>query len=165
MIISTVMPRESAGILLYRIRKSLEVLLVHPGGPFFKNRDAGVWSIPKGEVNGEDLLDCAKREFEEETGFAIDGTFIALQPVIQKGGKKVHCWAIEGTLDERQIKSNTFQLEWPPRSGQFKTTPEVDKAAWFDFVAAQEKINRSQFNFIEQLLDKLAHQQIATDKH
>jgi predicted NUDIX family NTP pyrophosphohydrolase len=149
------MGKKSAGILLYRINDFLEVLLVHPGGPFFKNKDAGVWSIPKGEFNGEDSLDCAKREFEEETGSKIDGNFIELQPVTQKGGKVVYCWAVEGNIDEQRITSNTFQLEWPPNSGQFKAFPEVDKAAWLTLSAAKEKINPMQFNFIEQLIGKL----------
>jgi predicted NUDIX family NTP pyrophosphohydrolase len=149
------MAKKSAGILLYRINEFLEVMLVHPGGPFFKNRDAGVWSIPKGEMDGENSLDCAKREFEEETGSKIDGNFIELQPVTQKGGKIVYCWAVEGNIDERQITSNQFQLEWPPNSGQFRMFPEVDKAAWFHVSVANEKINPRQFNFIEQLIDKL----------
>jgi len=149
------MDKRSAGILLYRTNKFLEVLLVHPGGPFFKNRDEGVWSIPKGEINNEDLLDCAKREFEEETGSKVDGDFIELQAITQKGGKMVYCWAVEGNIDEQHIRSNTFQLEWPPKSGQLRAFPEVDKAAWFDVPAAKEKINSRQFNFIEQLIDKL----------
>ncbi len=158
------MGKESAGILLYRIGKFLEVLLVHPGGPFFKNRDAGAWSIPKGEVEGGNLLDCARREFEEETGSSIDGMFIELQPVIQKGGKKVYCWAVEGTIDERRIVSNTFQLEWPPKSGRLQTFPEVDKAAWFDIPAAKEKINPSQFDFIQQLVKKLEDNVLSTPR-
>lgn len=133
----------------------LEVLLVHPGGPFFKNRDAGVWSIPKGEIGDENLLSCARREFQEETGHPVDGHFIELKPIIQKGGKKVYCWAVEGTINERHITSNTIQIEWPPKSGQHKTIPEVDKAAWFGVEGAKEKINPSQFNFIEQLVEKL----------
>lgn len=149
------MGKESAGILLYRIDKFLEVLLVHPGGPFFKNRDSGVWSIPKGEIESGNLLDCAKREFEEETGSEIHGNFIELQPVTQKGGKKVYCWAVEGTIDESHISSNKFQLEWPPRSGRLQMFPEVDMAAWFNVATAKEKINPSQFNFIEQLMEKL----------
>jgi len=158
------MGKESAGILLYRIGKFLEVLLVHPGGPFFKNRDAGAWSIPKGEVEGGNLLDCARREFEEETGSAIDGMFIELQPVIQKGGKKVYCWAVEGTIDERDIASNTFQLEWPPKSGRLQTFPEVDKAAWFDIPTAKKKINPSQFDFIQQLVKKLEDNVLSTPR-
>ena len=149
------MDKKSAGILLYRIDKFLEVLLIHPGGPFFKNRDEGVWSIPKGEINNENAFDCAKREFNEETGSKIDGNFIELQPVTQKNGKVVYCWAVEGNIDERHITSNTFQLEWPAKSGKFREFPEVDKAAWFDLSTAKEKINSRQFNFIEQLVDKL----------
>lgn len=148
------MKKESAGILVYRMNNGLEVLLVHPGGPFFKNREVGAWSIPKGEFSGEDPLTCARREFEEETGSTINGNFIELHPVIQKGGKKVYCWAVEGNINENQIVSNTFLLEWPPKSGKFQNFPEIDRASWFTIVDAKERINPSQFNFIEQLIGR-----------
>jgi len=149
------MGKKSAGILLYRINKVLEVFLIHPGGPFFKNRDAGAWSIPKGEFTDEDPLACARREFEEETGLPIDGNFMPLLPITQKGGKTVYCWAVEGDIDEHHIGSNTFQIEWPPKSGKLQAFPEVDKAGWFNVSEAKQNVNRSQFSFIEQLIDKL----------
>lgn len=143
---STPMARLSAGILLYRRRgAALEVLLVHPGGPFWARKDAGAWSIPKGEAApGEDLLACARREFREETGFDVDGSFRALPPVRQPGGKTVHAWAVEGDCDPAAIHSNRFSLEWPPRSGQIQEFPEVDRAAWFDLATARSKINKGQ---------------------
>src|SRR5262245_57408984 len=119
----------SAGILLYRWPASeLHVFLVHPGGPFWAKRDAGAWSIPKGESDaGDDLLRTAKREFEEETGMTIDGDFIGLAPLRQPSGKTVHAWAVEGDLDASSIRSNTFSLEWPPRSGKRREFPEIDR--------------------------------------
>jgi len=153
------MPKISAGILLYRKGKSeIEVLLVHPGGPFFARKDAGAWSIPKGEVeegeSEENYLDRAKREFNEETGFVLEGDFVPLGHVKQKGGKVVHAFAIEGTCDAKVIKSNTFEVEWPPHSGAKKEFPEVDRAAWFPIAVAKEKINPAQTEFLEALVDR-----------
>jgi predicted NUDIX family NTP pyrophosphohydrolase len=140
------MPNQSAGILLYRRRAGVvEVFLVHPGGPFWAKRDAGAWSIPKGEFEpGKDLLEAAKREFEEETGFTVEGTFTALQPVRQRGGKVVCAFAVEGDCDASAIRSNTFEMEWPPRSGKKRKFPEVDRAGWFTIVEAMERINEGQ---------------------
>jgi len=148
------MAKQSAGILLYRFRDNqLQIFLIHPGGPFFRNKDAGSWSIPKGEFLGdEDPLDAAKREFLEETGQPIDGNFIELEPVIQKAGKKVYAWAVEGDIDHKNIVSNLFEMEWPPRSGKKQTFPEVDKAGWFDAKEAKVKINSAQVGFIEELI-------------
>jgi predicted NUDIX family NTP pyrophosphohydrolase len=147
------MPHVSAGLLMYRIHDGqLQVLLAHPGGPFFQNKDAGAWSIPKGEVEpSEDLLEAAKREFEEEIGVTPTGPFIALKPVKQKGGKIVHAWAVEGECDPRAIVSNTFTMEWPPRSGQQMAFPEIDRADFFDLVAARRKITAGQAPLIEEL--------------
>jgi predicted NUDIX family NTP pyrophosphohydrolase len=146
------MVKQSAGILAYRKRnKELEVLLVHPGGPFFAKKDNGAWSIPKGEFTTEDPLAAAKREFEEELGIQIEGQFIPLNPVTQKGGKVVFAWAIEADIDVAQFKSNTFSIVWPPKSGQMRTFPEVDKAEWFSVTEAREKINEAQINFINEV--------------
>lgn len=147
------MTRQSAGVLLFRRRDGrLEVLLVHPGGPFFAKKDAGAWTIPKGEADaGEALLDVARREFREETGFAIEGKFIELTPIKQKGGKVVHAWAVEGEIDTEAIRSNTFTLQWPPKSGNMATFPEVDRAAFFDMQTAREKINPAQVALLDEL--------------
>ena len=146
--------RQSAGILLYKIEKEiLKVFLVHPGGPFWKGKDNGSWSIPKGEPgNGEDLLDTAKREFAEETGMVLSGDFIMLTPVKQKGGKIVHAWVLEGDINPEDIISNTFTIEWPPHSNKMATYPEIDKAQWFDIDEAKIKINQAQVLLIEELL-------------
>ena len=124
------MAKNSAGLLLYRFRDgNLEVFLVHPGGPFWAKKDLGVWSIPKGEIDeGEEPLGAARREFEEETGFSPEGTFRELTPVRQRSGKIVHAWAVEGDCDPTALRSNTFTLEWPPRSGRMQEIPEVDRA-------------------------------------
>src|ERR1700732_1225270 len=124
------MPRVSAGLLMYRMKEgSLQVLLAHPGGPFYRNKDDGAWSIPKGEIEpGEDLLEGAKREFAEEIGVMPNGPFIALKPVKQKGGKIIHAWSFEGDCEPGAIVSNTFTLEWPPRSGRHMEFPEIDRA-------------------------------------
>lgn len=146
--------KQSAGILLYRkINNQLQLFLVHPGGPFFKNKDNGAWSIPKGEfLNDEDPLTAAKREFTEETGYFIDGNFILLNPIRLKSGKKVYAWAIEGNVDHEVIVSNLFTIEWPTKSGKKQNFPEIDKAGWFDIETARKKINSGQLEFINELL-------------
>lgn len=147
------MPKTSAGILLYKRKDGvLHVFLVHPGGPFFAKKDAGAWSVPKGEIDeGEDALAAAKREFEEETGCRPEGEFIPLSEVTQKSGKIVRAWAVEGDCDAQTIRSNTFTLEWPPRSGRMREFPEVDRAGWFTVGAAKEKINPAQIALLEEL--------------
>ncbi|WP_031528128.1 NUDIX domain-containing protein [Dyadobacter crusticola] len=146
------MANKSAGILMYRLREAIEVLLVHPGGPFFSRKDLGSWSIPKGEYeNGEDPLDAARREFLEETGYAVNGEAKALTPIKQKGGKEVKAWAVEGDIDTQKIVSNIFEIEWPPRSGKRQTFPEIDKAEWFTIEKAREKINEKQAAFLDEL--------------
>ncbi|MFS2186327.1 NUDIX domain-containing protein [Mucilaginibacter sp. Mucisp84] len=147
------MPKQSAGILLYRkAAHGLQVFLVHPGGPFFKNKDEGSWSVPKGEyLPDEDPLKAAKREFQEETGHEITGDFIALNVIKQKGGKTVLAWAVEGSIDTGNIKSNTFEIEWPPRSGKKQTFDEIDRAEWFDIATAKIKINPAQAALIDEL--------------
>jgi len=145
--------KRSAGLLLYRRPAGgLEVLLVHPGGPFWQKKDLGAWSIPKGELaDGEDALAAARREFREETGQDIAGPFTPLTPVKQPGGKSVHAWAVEGDFEPRALTSNTFLLEWPPRSGHHQEFPEVDRAAWFDLAEAKRRINRGQAPLLEEL--------------
>ena len=147
------MPKISAGLLLYRVRQGApEVFLVHPGGPFWAKKDAGAWSIPKGEASpGEDLLAAAQREFREETGLDIGGHFRALVPIRQSSGKLVHAWAVEGDCDADAIRSNTFEMEWPPRSGQRQEVPEVDRAAWLDLPTARVKILKGQLGLLDQL--------------
>ena len=147
------MAKQSAGLLLYRVHQgALEVFLVHPGGPFWAGKDLGAWSIPKGEIEeGEDLLEAARREFEEETGFRPEGVFRELAPVRQKSGKVVHAWAVEGDCDAAAIRSNTFPLEWPPRSGRWMDVPEVDRAGWFDLDTARAKILEGQRGLLEEL--------------
>jgi predicted NUDIX family NTP pyrophosphohydrolase len=152
------MPKRSAGILLFRDRGGrLEVLLVHPGGPFWANRDEGAWSIPKGEfAEGDDPLAAAKREFTEETGFAPSGTPFRLEPLRQPGGKVVYAWAVRGDLDAAAVRSNTFSLEWPPNSGQRREFPEVDRAAWFTLAEAGRRIAPGQAGFLVQLQELFA---------
>jgi predicted NUDIX family NTP pyrophosphohydrolase len=147
------MPRISAGLLLYRRQgPALEVLLVHPGGPFWRNKDLGAWSIPKGEAEpGEDLLGVARRELREEVGVDVDGTFLPLSPVRQAGGKVVHAWAVEADVDANAIVSNTYQMEWPPRSGRQQRFPEVDRAAWFDVAEARRRILSGQVPLVDEL--------------
>ncbi len=152
--------RKSAGILLYRlVEHKTEFFLVHPGGPFWTNKDAGAWTIPKGEYDiNEEPLAAAIREFAEETGHTPSGIFIALTPVIQKAGKQVHAWALEGDFDATDIHSNSFKIEWPPKSGTWRSYLEVDKAAWFDSNTAKEKINPAQVAFIDEIINKLGEQ-------
>lgn len=145
--------RTSAGILLFRKTSArVEYFLVHPGGPFWKNKDNGAWSIPKGEFEeGEEPLKAAQREFEEETGVALKGDFIELKPVKQKSGKIVYAWACEGDIDNTIIQSNTIKIEWPPRSGRQIEIPEVDKANWFSFETAKEKMIPGQVPLLQEL--------------
>lgn len=148
------MPRYSAGLLLYRRRDgSVEVFLVHPGGPFWENKDLGAWSIPKGEYdpNREDAFETAKREFHEETGHTVSGEFVPLQTRKQPGGKVVSAWMVEADCDASSTTSNTFSMEWPPKSGKWQKFPEVDRAEWFGLATAKEKILKGQVGFIEEL--------------
>ena len=150
------MIKQSAGLLVYRETDAgVEIFLVHPGGPFFAKKDDGVWSIPKGEFDDEDSLTAARREFEEETGFKIAGDFFQLQPIKQKGGKVVYAWAVEADIDADAITSNTFEMEWPPRSGKTARFPEIDRAAWFDPETAQQKINPAQAALITELMTRV----------
>jgi predicted NUDIX family NTP pyrophosphohydrolase len=145
--------KQSAGLLLVRERGGrLEVLLVHPGGPFWAKKDLGAWTIPKGEIAaGEDPLTAARREFEEETGVHADGAAVPLSPLRQAGGKLAHAWMVRGDLDPAAVKSNTFTLEWPPRSGQRREFPEVDRAAWFTLDEARRRILKSQAPFLDEV--------------
>jgi predicted NUDIX family NTP pyrophosphohydrolase len=147
------MPVISAGLLLYRRSGgSVEVLLVHPGGPFWRHKDAGAWTIPKGEVGPvEALLDAARREFQEETGFAVDAPAAPLGHVRLTSGKIIHGFAVEGDLDASQVRSNTFEMEWPRGSGQRRTYPEVDRAAWFGLAEAARRILPAQGPFLDAL--------------
>jgi predicted NUDIX family NTP pyrophosphohydrolase len=152
------MPKKSAGLLMYRVDKTgVEVLLAHPGGPFWRNKDEGAWTIPKGEfTDDENPLAAAQREFEEELGARPPaGGYRQLKPIKQKGGKIVHAWAVEGDFDPATLKSNTFETEWPPRSGRMKSFPEVDRVAWFSPDAAKKKILAGQPAFIDELLSSL----------
>lgn len=156
------MPQLSAGLLMYRVRDAqLELFLVHPGGPFFAKKDEGAWTIPKGEPDpDEELLAAAQREFTEETGFRAEPPFVVLAPVKQKGGKIVHAWAFAGDFDPATLVSNTFTIEWPPKSAKMKEYPEVDRADYFDVENAKKKINPAQIPFIEELEAKLREQGI-----
>lgn len=147
------MAKQSAGLVVYRQRDgNIEVLLVHPGGPFWKNKDAGAWSIPKGEfTEGEESLEVAKREFQEEIGVSINGSFHPLEPIKQRSGKTVYAWAVEADPDVSHVNSNTFTIEWPPRSGKQQEFPEVDRAEWFLLDAAMGKINDGQRELLRQL--------------
>jgi len=145
----------SSGILAFRRNRGLELLLAHPGGPYWRNKDAGAWSIPKGQVESGDLLACAKREFKEETGFSAAGEFIPLQPIRQKGGKTVHAFALEGDFDLAKFASNEFEMEWPPHSGKRRRFPEVDRIAYFKLATARRKILPAQRAFIEELVRRL----------
>jgi predicted NUDIX family NTP pyrophosphohydrolase len=148
----------SAGLLMYRRRFGrCEVLLVHPGGPFWTKKDDGAWSIPKGEVSpGEDLLSAAQREFEEEIGYRPDGRFVPLGTVKQKAGKTVQAWAFEGSCDPATIRSNKFAIEWPPRSGRMVEFPEIDRAEFFELAAARAKVNAAQVEFVSRLEQLIA---------
>jgi predicted NUDIX family NTP pyrophosphohydrolase len=130
----------------------LEVLLVHPGGPFWQHKDDGAWSIPKGEFGpDEDPLAAARREFTEETGFPVAADPVPLAPLKQPSGKVIHAWAVEGDCDPALLRSNTFQMEWPPKSGTMREFPEIDRAAWFDLAEARRKIVPGQRGFLDQL--------------
>jgi predicted NUDIX family NTP pyrophosphohydrolase len=147
------MAKKSAGLLMYRRRGGqVEVLLIHPGGPFWARKDDGAWSIPKGEFTDEEsAFDAALREFQEETGFTASGEFVPLVPIRQAGGKIVHAWIVEGDCDAATIRSNTFSMEWPAHSGRWQTFPEADRAGWFTLAQAQVKILDSQRPLLEQL--------------
>lgn len=148
----------SAGLLLFRRRDGrVELLLAHPGGPFWRNRDDGAWTIPKGvPAEGEPLLEAARREFAEETGMRPEGDALPLGSIRQKAGKTVHAWAVEGDLDAARIVSNTMRIEWPPRSGRWTEIPEVDRCAWLDPDSARRKLNPAQAAFVDRLLESLA---------
>jgi len=152
--------RTSAGILLFRRRPGgVEVLLGHPGGPYFEGKDVGAWSIPKGQVeDGESLLAVAKREFSEETGHVVgsNARLIELGSIRQRGGKTVHAWAFEGDLDPDEARSNTFRMEWPPRSGIVIEVPEVDRVDWFTPEQARVAMNPAQVDLVDTLLERLA---------
>lgn len=150
------MAKISAGLLLFRRRgEIMEVFLVHPGGPLWAKKDAGAWSIPKGLIDpGEEPLSAARREFEEETGFQVSGEFIPLAPAKVTGGKTILAWSVEGDCDPDAMRSNTFEMEWPPRSGKRQKFPEVDRGEWFSLAAAKEKINKGQVPLIKELEQK-----------
>jgi len=150
------MSKKSAGILLYRYRApGIEVLLGHPGGPFWASKDIGAWSMPKGEFEHEEPLEAARREFQEETGLAVDGPFIALNPRRQKSGKTLYAFALRGDCEVANLRSNTFSMEWPPRSGRMQEFPEIDRAAWFSLDVARVKIQPGQVPFLDELAVKL----------
>lgn len=154
----------SAGILAFRRNRGLELLLAHPGGPYWRNKDAGAWSIPKGLVESGDVLACAKREFNEETGFTAAGDFMPLAPIRQKGGKTVHAFAVEGDFDLAKFTSNEFEMEWPPRSGKRRRFPEVDRVAYFKLATARRKILPAQRAFIEELVKRLRERPSPRDR-
>jgi predicted NUDIX family NTP pyrophosphohydrolase len=152
------MPKHSAGLLLYRrAAGTVEVFLVHPGGPFWANRDDGAWSIPKGEFDpNEDPLDAAKREFREETGLTEKGEYLPLKPIRQKGGKIVHAWAVQCDIDAAAVRSNSFSMAWPSGSGNVREFPEIDRGEWFKIETAKQKILKSQMGLLEQLQESIA---------
>jgi predicted NUDIX family NTP pyrophosphohydrolase len=145
----------SAGVLAFRRKPALELLLAHPGGPYWRNKDEGAWSIPKGNVESGDLLACAKREFNEETGLTPTGPFRALTPLRQKSGKMVHAFAMEADFDLSRFSSNHFEMEWPPRSARQQAFPEIDRAAWFPLDEARRRILKSQTPFLDELERRL----------
>jgi predicted NUDIX family NTP pyrophosphohydrolase len=145
----------SAGILAFRRKPRLELLLAHPGGPYWYNKDDGAWSIPKGNVESGDLLSCAKREFNEETGLVAAGPFITLKPLRQKSGKIVHAFALEADFDLDAFSSNMFEMEWPPRSGKHQSFPEIDRIAYFSLTTARRKLLPGQRPFIDELVERL----------
>lgn len=148
-------PEISAGILAFRRKPRLELLLAHPGGPYWRSKDEGAWSIPKGNVESGDLLVCAKREFNEETGLVAAGPFVPLAPLRQKSGKLVHAFAMEADLDISKFSSNSFEMEWPPRSGERQSFPEIDRIAYFNVSMARKKILPGQRAFIDELVERL----------
>ena len=152
------MPRTSAGILLWKEEDGvLQILLAHPGGPLFRRRDLGAWTIPKGEIEaGEDHLHAALREFEEETGFHVEGPFAELRPVRLKSGKKVHAWATRSDCDPSKLQGNLFKMEWPPRSGLVRAFPEVDRVEFFGVEEARRRINPAQIPLIDELASQWA---------
>lgn len=152
---SSARSKRSAGIILYRKRNGIiEIFLVHPGGPYWAKKDLGSWSIPKGEYHeGEEALDAARREFLEETGVAVNGPFLALTPVRQPSGKIITAWAAEGELDPARLRSNSFSLEWPPKSGSSQNFPEVDRGAWFSLAEARDKLSRGQLPLLQGIAD------------
>jgi predicted NUDIX family NTP pyrophosphohydrolase len=152
------MPKRSAGLLAHKIEAgAVHVFLVHPGGPFWRNKDVGAWTIPKGEIGeGEDALVAARREFREETGQDIGGEFVALTPIRQAGGKIVEAWAVEAEIDAAGIVSNEFDMEWPPRSGRRQSFPEIDRAAWFGLPEARQRINKGQIALLDELQSRVA---------
>ena len=147
------MPKKSAGLLIYRrLSGRIEVFLAHPGGPFWARKDDGAWSIPKGEFQeGEEALEAAKREFQEETGLPIAGEFEPLEPLKQPSGKIVYAWMVEAEVDATKLKSNAFSIEWPPKSGKTREFPEVDRADWFTIELARQKILNGQIGFLDQI--------------
>ena len=145
----------SAGILAFRRNMRLEVLLAHPGGPYWRKRDEGAWSIPKGVVESNDVLACARREFNEETGLTAAGDVVPLTPQRQKSGKLVHAFALEADFDLTNFTSNSFEMEWPPRSGDMRSFPEIDRIAWFGIATARKKILPGQLPFIDELVGRL----------
>ena len=147
------MAKRSAGLIVYRRREDgVEVFLVHPGGPFWAKKDLGAWSIPKGEYEeGEEGLDVARREFLEETGFAVDGDFLEVGTIKQAGGKVVTAWAVKGEFDAALLRSNVFEMEWPPRSGRLQEFPEVDRGGWFSIEEARGRILKGQVGLLERL--------------
>jgi predicted NUDIX family NTP pyrophosphohydrolase len=152
-------PKKSAGLLLFRRREGLEVLLVHPGGPLWAKKDEGAWSIPKGEIDAdEDPLAAARREFKEELGSSVTGDFVTLAPIRQASGKLVYAWAVEADFDTATFASGTFSMEWPPRSGRQQEFPEVDRAEWFTIDEAKRKINKGQVPLVDECEQLIAPQ-------
>ncbi|MFN3657686.1 MAG: NUDIX domain-containing protein [Pseudolabrys sp.] len=149
----------SSGILAYRLNSGLDLLLAHPGGPYWRNKDDGAWSIPKGVVVSGDVFACAKREFNEETGLVAEGKFTPLTPLRQKSGKVVHAFALEADFDLTAFSSNRFEMEWPPRSGKKQAFPEIDRIAYFSLATARRKILPGQRPFIDELVRKLRQEE------